>query len=257
MDSGVRDVSISAVDHRSPVTAGTPHPAVYSAEILSAIETTLNHYYSGPVVLDPFAGTGAIHSLRRFATIGVELEPEWAEMSSRTIVGDAASLPFANSVIDSIVTSPCNGNRMADHHNAKDGSYRRTYRHYLGRPLSPNSAGGMQWGHDYRELHIQAWGEAARVIRPGGLILLNIKDHRRAGKRIHASAWHAEIIRSLGFRLVSVRSVSTPEFRFGANLDNLFPERLLVFASLGTAWHWHPSGLFQEPRQRVAKRKFG
>jgi len=247
MVSGVRDLPTSLVAQH-PTKTDRPHPAVYSAKILSAIETTLDHYYSGPVVLDPFAGTGVIHSLRRYATIGVELEPEWAEMSSRTIIGDATSMPFANSVIDSIVTSPCNGNRMADHHNAKDDSYRCTYRHCLGRPLSPNSAGGMQWGQDYRNFHVHAWSEAARVIRPGGLFLLNIKDHRRARKRIHVSAWHAEIIRSLGFRLVSVRSVSTPGFRFGANLNNPFPERLLVFVNLGTAWHWQPSGLLQEPR---------
>lgn len=221
-----------------------PHPAEFPRPILSAIASALLQYQSGPVVLDPFAGTGGIHHLHRltpgrYSTVGVEIEPEWAAASPGTIVGDATRLPIASSSIDTVATSPCYGNRMADHHEARDSSYRHTYRHLLGRPLSDGSAAGLHWGNPtYRELHRAAWSEVARVIRPGGLFVLNVKDHRRSGRRMHVASWHATTISSLGFRLVSVRSVRTSGFRFGANLSHPLPERVLVFVHVGTAWHW-------------------
>lgn len=229
---------------RSVETNPPPHPAEFPKPILAAIAATLSQYQSGPVLLDPFAGTGGIHRLRgivpnKYETIGVELEPEWAMASPHTIIGDATHLPIASSSIDTVVTSPCYGNRMADHHEAKDGSYRHTYRHLLGRPLSEGSAAGLQWKSPaYKELHQSAWAEVSRVVRPGGLFVLNIKDHRRANQRMHVSAWHAATISSIGFRLVSVQSVTTPGFRFGSNLSRPMPEKVLVFVHLGTAWHW-------------------
>ena len=70
-----------------------------------------------------------------------------------TVVGDARALPFADASFHAIATSPCFGNRMADHHEARDPSVRHTYRHRLGRPLSEGSAGALQWGPAYREFH--------------------------------------------------------------------------------------------------------
>ena len=68
------------------------HPAKYTDHLLPVFEDLLKGCTK---VLDPFAGTGKIHSLP-FDTVGVELEKEWAEMHEKTIVGDATDLRIAN-----------------------------------------------------------------------------------------------------------------------------------------------------------------
>ena len=100
-------------------------------------------------------------------TVGVELEPEWADLHPDTFVGNALALKFDDADFDAVVTSPTYGNRLADHHNAKDGSVRRSYTHDLGRQLQEDNSGAMHWGPKYRDFHRKAWIEAKRVIRPG------------------------------------------------------------------------------------------
>lgn len=212
----------------------TKHPAPYSPAVLEAMQRWLDklaeHTYAWyrPLIIDPMAGTGRIHQLKGYITFGVELEPEWAEMHPQTQVGDATKLQYPNEYFDGCCVSPCYGNRMADHHNALDGSYRRTYRHLLGRQLSPNNAGAMQWGDEYRALHQEAWAEVYRVLKPGAPFLLNMKDHIRQKKRQHVTSWHFTTARALGFNLVAVESIATPGFRFGENRDRCV-EKLLVF----------------------------
>ena len=116
-----------------------------------------------------------------FRSVGVELEPEWVAMHSRTIVGDALDLPFHDDTFDVVATSPCYGNRLADHHNAQDGGRRHSYTHDLGRILHSHNAGTLHWGDAYRIFHVAAWAEAVRVLVPSGLFVLNISDHLRKG----------------------------------------------------------------------------
>jgi SAM-dependent methyltransferase len=195
------------------------HPAKFTPSILAAIEPLLP--VEG-VILDPFAGTGRVHEFgsSTLLTLGVELEPEWAEMHPRTQVGNALNLPFLDGCVDAIVTSPTYGNRMADHHEAKDASRRMTYRHTLGRPLSDDNSGAMQWGPEYRQFHVWAWNEACRVLKPGGLFILNCKDHVRGGKVQHVTRFHWQVLRrgfDTGLRTKAVRKVVTPGMRFGQN----------------------------------------
>lgn len=206
-----------------------PHPAKFSTAILGAVAEVLaeEKFSSTARVLDPFAGVGGVHSLPH-DTWGVELEWEWARAHFRTIVGDATTLPWDADTFDAIVTSPCYGNRMADHHTARDKSERNTYRHKLGRPLGDRNAGAMQWGKAYRALHLAAWQEAHRVLRPGGLVVLNISNHIRQGVEQRVAEWHLATWLDLGVTVHEVRRIRTPRLRQGANAAKRIDGELLM-----------------------------
>ena len=194
----------------------TRHPARFPDSILHEFDRLL----PDGLVLDPFAGTGRIHELATTtrSIVGVEIEPEWAALHPSTVVGNALELPFADDSFDAIATSPAYGNRLADHHEARDGSVRRSYRHDLGRPLHPANAGGLQWGEGYRTFHRDAWIEAVRVLRPGGMFVLNIKDHVRAGRVVPVTAWHVGVLASwCGLTPIEVIEVPCAGMRYGAN----------------------------------------
>lgn len=199
-----------------PDLGGVSHPSRYPAHLIPIFAEFLDGFDR---VLDPFAGTGRIHKLQNWGhtTVGVELEPEWAELHPGTVVGTALKLPFDDSSFDAICTSPCYGNRLADSHEARDGTVRRSYKHDLGRDLHPENSGSLHWGPKYRAFHLKAWPEAIRVLRPGGRFVLNIADHIRKGKRQPVSAWHAKCLMDCGLTFVDVIAVSTRKLRQGSN----------------------------------------
>jgi len=216
------------------------HPAKYSEALLPS----LGAWAAGcRKILDPFGGTGKVGLLRdhgvpseaRIAT--VEIEPEWGAAPApgvdTRVVGDATALPFATESFDAIITSPCYGNRMADRYLPPSGSpwTYRTYACALGRRPSPRSAGGMQWGPDYRALHGQAWREAWRVLEPGGRLVLNISDHVRGGEVVPVTDWHVQTLEHLGFQVAHHGvSVTTPRMRHGRNRElRVAGESVIVF----------------------------
>lgn len=194
----------------------TPHPAKFHPLILQRIKELLPP--PPATILDPFAGVGKVHEFYpEYETTGVEIEPEWAYQHSRTLVGDIMDLAKLIRVVDAIVTSPCYGNRMADHHDAQDGSYRTSYRHLLGRDLHPNNSGSLQWGEAYRDFHRRAWTEVVKVLKPGGRFILNISDHIRDKRVMRVTEFHREALRDLGLVEKKVVWVPTPRLRMGAN----------------------------------------
>ncbi len=188
-------------------------------------------------VLDPMAGTCKLTEIRSFGYEGEiycnEIEPEWAQLGEgKAIISedDAANLHFADDFFDAICTSPTYGNRMADHHNAMDGSKRNTYRHVLGRPLTEANTGQMQWGDSYKENHIAIWLECRRVLKPEGIFILNISDHIRKGIVIPVSDWHKETVIGMGFELVEELKIATRRLRYGANhTKRIDHENVFVF----------------------------
>ena len=144
------------------------HPARYTLSLLPVMARMLR---GARRVLDPFAGVGGVFALGAWLPgteiHGVEIEPEWAAADARITQGNALALPWADNTFDAVCTSPTYANRMADHHRARDGSQRRTYTHMLGRELSADNSGRLQWGDGYREFHRRAWAEARRCPSAG------------------------------------------------------------------------------------------
>lgn len=204
------------------------HPAKYSDELLPILQSALTGHTR---VLDPFAGTGKLRTIRPDASL-LEIEPEWAALSGAT-VGDALAIPWQDGYFDAVCCSPCYANRMADHHEARDASRRNTYRHALGRPLHPNNSGQMQWGSAYRQFHYQAWQEVRRVLRSGGRFILNISDHIRKGKVVKVARFHRLLCLRMGFGLVDAYEVKTKRQRYGQNGDKrVTSELVFVFEKL-------------------------
>lgn len=202
----------------------TEHPAKFSPEIMDRLRRVLTieqrRLGRSPWVLDPFAGVGRVHQLvPAGTTIGVELERRWADCHRRTMQGNVLGLPFADGTFDVVATSPCYGNRMADHHDAKDGSKRRTYRHAYGEELHPDNAGTLQWGPAYRAFHVAAWAEVVRCLRPGGLFALNVSDHIRDDRYRHVVAFHALALGRLGLEWEDDWPVYTGRMKHGENAE--------------------------------------
>lgn len=211
-------------------TAATRHPAKFSDAFLPVFADLLK---GCDRVLDPFAGTGKLALIRDYGYTGAiylnELEPEWAHQTpfhvlNYVTIGDAEHLPYGDKFFSAVCTSCSYANRMADHHNAKDGSRRNTYKHALGRDLTEGNTGMMQWGEEYRRKHEAVWRECKRVLGPsrplddgGNLLILNISDHIRKGEVVPVTQWHIDTLISLGFALQEHRKIPTPRLRYGAN----------------------------------------
>lgn len=216
------------------LTALEDHPAKFTDSILVTMRAMIRREAITlgfkPRLLDPFAGTGKIHELGDVAyTTGVELEPEWAACHPRTRVDDATRLPrWWARRFHIVATSPCYGNRLADHHNAADASERHGYKFSLGRAPSPGSGAVLQWGPEYRAMHMLAWTEVARVIVPGGLFLLNVSDHQRDKVLQPVAAWHVDWLVSHGWRIALEVPVPTPRHRHGENHEARAPFELVV-----------------------------
>ncbi len=189
------------------------HPARYTPALLPLFKALLE---KREPILDVFAGTGERIRTIRPDCVLLEIEREWAAVS-RGIVADAMVLPFPDRSFSAICTSPTYGNRMADHHRARDGSRRITYTHVLGHRLSSHNSGAMQFGEDYCFLHRVVWQECWRVLERRGILVLNVSDHIRHGKVVPVSQWHKQALEAIGFRLVAEYLVKTQRMRYGQN----------------------------------------
>ncbi len=194
------------------------HPAKYTDALLSAFVKMLEGKQR---VLDPFGGTGKIFLLNHWypeiEIQAVEIEPEWAAINPRTILGNALHLQWDDEYFDAICTSPAYGNKFADKY--CEGRTHIGYPYSLKRNLHPDNAGAMQWGDKYRQFHVVAWLEAKRVLCVGGVFVLNIKNHIRAGEEQLVTEWHIDTLQSLGFELVEHVKINTPSMRYGTNRE--------------------------------------
>lgn len=212
------------------------HPAKFTDTILQLLADILNRY-AIRFFLDPFAGVCKVHEVRRYGWAGYihcgEMEPEWAVQGLGKVtitVGDSQHLPYLDGMVPCIVTSITYGNRMADKHKARDKSKRNTYTHTIGRQLTPGNTGAMNWGNDYRAKHVACYMEFVRVLADGKLLILNVSDHIREGRRVRVTLWHILTLKRLGFEVLEHHRVPTPRNRQGANGDKRVPyESVIAF----------------------------
>ena len=215
--------------HKSSVS----HPAKYSNPVLEAVASFVPPTHNR--VFDPMAGVGGIrrlpHSIdHKIEVFGMEIEKEWAAEWSNCFAGNLLDAPgYVLDFLyhhsgwsirpDVIATSPTYGNRMADHHNARDPSKRMTYRHQLGRALHADNSGQLQWGPGYMRFHEIAWERCWALLGEYGRLVVDIRDHIRGGERQRVTEWHMRTLFDLGFKLVGFTTVDTPGMGFGANRD--------------------------------------
>lgn len=74
--------------------------------------------------------------------------------------------------------------------------------------------------------------ECKRVLKYGGYLLLNVKDHYRNDERQHVTEWHMRKLMLLGFGIVEERLVETPSLRKGQNGQKRMPYESLVLAKV-------------------------
>jgi tRNA G10 N-methylase Trm11 len=211
------------------------HPAVFTDAFIPIFAELLNRYKCQNV-LDCMAGTGKIALVKKYwkgKVYCVDLEEEWALPEYPVdywFTGDAAHTIFKDGQFDAIITSPSYGNRLADHQEAKDPSYRITYTHRLGRQLHPENTGKMQWGITYRFKHREIYHECKRILKDGGLLVINISNHIRNWKEIDVVGWTRDALIHEGFTLIEERHVETPRMRYGANANlRVATEAILIF----------------------------
>lgn len=219
--------------------SGVKHPAKFSPSILDVIRDQLAVRVAEDAIgLDPFAGVGRCHELGWWVA-GNELEMPWCREhvgKGPVACGDATRLPYRSAVFDFAITSPTYGNRFADKHNARDGSTRRSYTHDLRAALDdpdyhlhPNNTGGMKWGADYWRMHGRAYDEVWRVLKDGGVFIVNVSDFVRRGEIVRVVDWHRRTLHARGFTVEQEVAVETPRMRYGANGDaRAAEEKVLV-----------------------------
>lgn len=210
-----------------------PHPCPFPDYIIDTYQFIVDNLFPDleyPKILDHMAGIGRIHDLLRCETHSVEIEPEWALSHPQTIIGNATELYFPNSMFDGVFFSPPYANRLADRYEPKssDESGRKSYVISLGRQASDGSSATKQWGDEYCELSDLTIKEAIRVLKPGGLLAINVKGHYRKGELVDVSGWYEDLIESYGLEYEWGIDLGEEGWVFSPNRDR-DTEKVLAF----------------------------
>lgn len=213
--------AVTRYSHDAPIPSRLPTASIYVNGGFDAIFQ----------VLGELRPTRLLQKVETLGVKGRAINPRKARVVSVESIGDQDIQGITTStgtyIGEGYLMHNTYGNRMAD-------PLRRTptmtYASELGRVLDPDNSGSLNWGPRYRDFHERAWTEARRVLASGGVFVLNIKDHIRAGQRIRTTDWHIGCLESLGFRLDRHERIDTPGVRLGQNHELRVPyESVILF----------------------------
>ena len=201
------------------------HPAPWHRDALARIAEILNsfarHHVLGQLgggpdrlrLIDPMAGGGGIFALTdhamlhdpRWEIAAGEIENDFAKADRRVDRTDAVtalSFETRHGPPAAIVLSPPFGNRMADTYlpPESDDSIRLTYAVALGHAPDPGSAAGLRFGPAYRGLMAQIYAAVVHAAGPDTIVIVEIADHVRDGRRVAVADWTRWTIQMLGLR---------------------------------------------------------
>ena len=207
--------------------ASRRNPATYTDGVVEMMAELVCAHLSraGTVrILDPMAGEGHIAPIvgllgDHVVTLEMSDLDRWLYARPEVKIADAAALPHPDACFDVVATSPPYGNRMADTLST-DGDQRVIYADRLGREPGAGSAASLQWGPEYRRVMAAVWAEQMRVVRPGGLVIANLKDHIRDKQWADVAGWHIGTLQDLGAAVVAMRGIFAEGVQGLANDDS-------------------------------------
>lgn len=190
---------------------------------LNLITALLQYAPAGQLVVDIMGGTGSllIATDHQYPVITGELEAHWAALSevNRQSIGgrrlfaastpalccqwDAARLPLASGSVPAIITSPPYWDMLSDWHIKSQGLQGNVHELYgPAYGTDPRNLGNVHIYEDYLRAMAVVYREASRVLGPGGILVLILKDRIHKSRRVPIVKDTIALVQALGFFLV-------------------------------------------------------
>jgi hypothetical protein len=190
---------------------------------LNLISSLLEDVPAGRLVIDPMGGTGSllIATDYQYPVITGELEAHWAAVceANRQLLSrgrlfsastpamccrwDTGRLPLAAHSIPAIITSPPYWDMLSDWHIKSKGLQADIHEVYgPAYGIHPLNLGNIHIYEDYLRAMATVYTEFRRVLSPGGILVLILKDRIHKLRRVPIVRDTIALVTALGFRLI-------------------------------------------------------
>jgi SAM-dependent methyltransferase len=244
---------------------------------LNLISFLLEPLDAGDLVVDVMGGTGSILVATDYQhpVITGELEGHWAAVSelnrksitlkrlisattpARCTQWDATRLPLASNSIPAIITSPPYWDMLSDWHIKSKGIQSRQTHEVYGPAygVDPANIGNVHIYEDYLRAMALVYRECWRVLRPGAVLDLIIKNRVHKKRVVPIARDTIGLCTALGFRLVDrVERKTIPSLHRRVNQlhhpdsPTVDTEKVLCFEKQEHAWPVTKIALVQAPK---------